>query len=927
MEGKQAFDDKLFSRAIESFQAFVDSSPADPRVDQATYLMGVCHFYLRQYREALNYLTHFRRAFPGSLYINRTYYWMGLSYYALERYPEAVKEFSSQLSVEGEPHFKERSLQMMGFAYEKMGDYPKALNSYEQLIKITQNRELAASVIERQGVIQLQQKNYLRALYYFDRLGLEYNDVPQTIKEVPFYRGEALYGMGDFEQSRENYETFITLYRNSPNRPEALKKLGELAILQEDYTAARGYANHLLDRYKEEYLLEAYRLLAEVHLRQEENEEALVYLERLLSLETDAVRIQSLQMKMAQALSADPQTALEWFVLVADGPDPAIAAEGLYRGGVILANRGKEEAGIILLERLFNEHPESPYREQAGEYLAGYYDRKQMKLPLQRHLDRMIKDYPESANRGFYLYIRGNMAYRNGDPSTALKHYQNVINTEESNLEILNESRYRIGYIYSSRGEISRGNSYFETIIQTNQQNELYDRSLLSLGIGYLNLREYEQAQGVLARLVETVPPSPWAPDGLFYLGRAKAEQGLLKEAEEHYAAAARTAQGKDLILQSSYQLGWTQLKLGEFQKASNSFYQGWEQDRDSALAWESLYRAGTARSYDEDWQGGLEYYLMAQDNTSPELRPDLLYQISWNYLMLGELDKALPFLQELYTLDEGNSLAASCLYDAGRQMLGLNNPTTAILYFQGLAREFPNETPTLEAKLQIISLLDDNSEQIDRIAAFFRDHSGTEQSLRLAQSVKRAIKNGAYSEEDIQRIDYKVLPLRLTNSERALILLGKSYPTLRLPGAAQDILLLKGYKNLSPSVQTELDLAMGIARYWEGKQDDAALIFHRVLGGQIPALSAEAQFYLSSILADQGEWKRAADSYLVIRYRYPAERSWVKLGLYRAALAYARIDDWDSYNEVSQILLQEFQDEELMNSLKEEARAIRIGS
>ncbi|MDC7234287.1 MAG: tetratricopeptide repeat protein [Spirochaetales bacterium] len=923
-EGRDAFSDKLFSRSIESFREFLDKYPSDPRVDQADYMIGVSLFYQRKFSSTISHFNSFEKNYPGSAYLRRIHYWKGLSYYGQENFRSAITELSIQADITEEVYFRQKSLQLLGYSYEKSGQYIQAGESYKRLYESGPGKELSALALERQGYIQLVLKNYQEALDLFDQVTVEYSDVPQIQKEISFYQGECYYQLEDYDNSLRKFETFLTLYSSSANREKAVFRVGSLYARLNRQDAAKEYMSLLTDEYPDsEYIMDAHIILAESYMADGNMEEARVSLSRLLENEKDPVEIQKLQFNMAKSYEDNPDEAFKWYQSASKGLDPDIAGESLYRSGIILDSRGETARAVLLFEKLFNQYKTSPYREEVGDWIVLYYEENGQDLALKNHLDRMLSEYDGSDKRTLYLYMRGNISYREAKHNEALRYYQNILNIEREDLLILNETRYRIGYIYTLRKEFYRAADYFKEVLNTNEKDELYYRSLLSLGICYLNVKDNDLAEPRFKELAEADPPSAWTGDAYFYLGRIQMDNGQYSEAAVYYELAAENSLSVERQVQSLYQLGWSLMRNASFSEASEAFDRLYDLAPEHTLAGDSLYRSGTALSYLEEWEESLERFTKALDMIEYfTLREELLYQTAWSNFMLDNFEDALSYLKTLEKEFPESPLPADGLFRAAEALTDKGETEAAVEAYITLVREFPGSPLSETALYRALSLSEDRTERLSLMRDFLADYSGNDRAFQTALQAAELFRAGNLNNRESGLAD-EIFSLDLNDRERAVMLLGLYYPSLNQEGYLEKLTAIESFENLTVSEIQMIRLYKGIWNYWAGNSSEASSLLQSILEGDISSYSAEAQFYTARMLGDREEWKSAGDAYLRIRYRYPDQKIWVEKALYEAALAYKKAGDTKSFDQSASMLKSSYPDSHLNSKLAEEAQEI----
>ena len=910
-EARQAFSEKQFSRAVGSFNEFINRYPDDPRVDQADYMIGVSYFYLKQFDRTIRYFSDFDAKYPGSAYLKRIHYWIGISRYANDDYRNAIDDFNRQIVFTDEIYFLQKSYQFLGYCYEKTGQSAEAITSYQKLLETNPDKTIAAQSRERQGVLYMNLEEYGKALEIFSDLTVNYRDVPQLLKETPFYMGECYFFLGEQEQSIQKFESFLSLYAESQNREKAIFRLGSLYALNDNFDAAKEYMNLLNDDYPDsEYAMDALIVLAEGYMQSGEFETARESLKKLLTTQTDPLEVQKIQYNLARSWQDNTDKSLEWYLLASKGLDPDIAAESLYESGRIYDEKGERERTILLYEKLFNQYKKSSFREVVGQWMAVYYDSNTQDLALKNHLDRMLTDYPRTDKKELYLYMRGNIAYREKDYNAALQYYQNILNLEKTELSLRNEARYRIGYIYTVRKEFTRAKGYFTAILENSDPGELHYRALLSAGICSLNIGETDDAVRVFTSIIETEGSVYWKGDAYFYLGKISMDRGRYMDAASFYSSAADLASYPDRHAESLYQLGWSYMRLSQFRDASLSFDTLASSYPDNILAGDSLYRSGLALSYLEEWKSSLDRYLPALEKIDyASMREELLYQISWSHFMMEDFTAAMEYLQGLQNEFPDSPLPPDGLFRAAEVFMDKEKIESAVYAYQQLYYLFPENPLSETALFRALSFTGNLSEKFLLMNEYLTNYPSENTAKLIVRQLIEVLDDNSVNEKMIDQIrQIQDLPVIDDNGsdQIELALLSLSLKEVETLNKLNDMGLRDG---MSDEIKHSISLYKGLHFYQNGDYTNAERFLKPLVDTASSDIAARAQFTLAGILLDQELWKNAADAFLRIRYRFPKEHSWISKGMYEAVTAYRQAGDNQSSERTREMLISEYPD------------------
>lgn len=190
------------------FRRYHAEYPKSSRNDLAYLEIGVSHFRMRFFREALTYFRLFEERYPHSLLMAEARDWRANTLLAVGQVDEAIAMFKELLKAQDQA-FKIKVLLSLAAAYDFKHDYSQALAALEQIMIVAPRHHLAEPEV-------------------LFRLGLAYGR------------------LGREEEGRRHLLHFINMAPVSVRRTEALFETGESHYRQgEEESAQRFYAQAL----------------------------------------------------------------------------------------------------------------------------------------------------------------------------------------------------------------------------------------------------------------------------------------------------------------------------------------------------------------------------------------------------------------------------------------------------------------------------------------------------------------------------------------------------------------------------------------------------------------------------------------------------------------------------------------------------------
>lgn len=206
-------------------------------------------------------------------------------------------------------------------------------------------------------------------------------------------------------------------------------------------------------------------------------------------------------------------------------------------------------------------------------------------------------------------YERAETAARDGNLDRALFEYIRGLRLEE---EPVAEPLYRIGAIHHERGQGGLAEMAFRWALDVDPDHA---QAGTSLGLLLLEQREYEDAEALLERVIETGEPSWRAYNGLGVLADLREDFAL---AERRFHAALEHSPTNAQVLNN---LGYSRYLAGDWEGAGKALYRALRNDPDYELAWRNL---GLVYARQGQYEDAVE--ALARSNSQAEAYNDVGY-------------------------------------------------------------------------------------------------------------------------------------------------------------------------------------------------------------------------------------------------------------------------------------------------------------
>lgn len=538
--GYSLFVKKKFKQAKSYFETAKDNE--DQYYYPNNYYLGMCHFFLDQYDQAL---TSFQRVSRSKKYKPHVPYYITQIYFSQTDYDDVI--------VYGERALKDKSIkkranihQLIGQAYFEKGNFEAALPNLEYYAQGASR--LRKEDFYQLGYVQYKSQKYTEAIQNLSQLN---RDDSQLGQHAMYLLGDAHLKTDDKEKARNAFKeaseksfdpsiqeealyNFAKLsYELSYDREavSALQKIGASSpyysdaqtILSSIFLNTRDYANAMTilegidnktPRLKETYQKVAY--YRGVQLFKEGNyDQAKIYFNKSLSFPIDA-RIRALATYWQGDIAhreKDYNTSinkLNSFATVANTltrlPDESSLATASYTQGY---NYLKKKDYVTALNYF-------------KESIDGI-----------RQNTRFIKnDYVTSNILGDAVLRAGDCLFKRNKYDQAIRYYDEAV-----------QNKYK-GYVYALyqkaiieglRRNVTEKIIALENITDNYPNSEYADNALLQLGITYQEIGKFNQAANPLRELIQNFPKSELYNQALLKLGLIAYNQGSQQTAINYY--------------------------------------------------------------------------------------------------------------------------------------------------------------------------------------------------------------------------------------------------------------------------------------------------------------------------------------------------------------------------------------------------------
>jgi outer membrane protein assembly factor BamD len=217
-KGLEHYKKKRYKKALEVFNEVKGSFPGvDPYYTWAELKVADCHFFGKEYQEAITHYQEFKKFHPFHGDIPYVIFQIGLSY------------FNQMLSVDRDQTFTRKALSNFEFL---MANYPPSVLTEKAREKATICRERLAAKELYIAKFHYKRKKYRGAKARLEAAVKLYPEV-EVLDEVLFYLGECCLKLGEWDAARSAFADLVQSYPESEfsdKAREALSKIREEGV-------------------------------------------------------------------------------------------------------------------------------------------------------------------------------------------------------------------------------------------------------------------------------------------------------------------------------------------------------------------------------------------------------------------------------------------------------------------------------------------------------------------------------------------------------------------------------------------------------------------------------------------------------------------------------------------------------------------------
>jgi TolA-binding protein len=571
---------------------------------------------------------------------------------------------------------------------------------------IVAGRALGDSPLElfQAGKQAFQEKLYSVAVRSFSELIQDYPDDPRA-DDAEYLQGVALFYLGQFHDSIRLLERYGRKYPSSSYNRRVAYWLG-LALYRDGQYAAAEEALERQLQYPEERYFHTRSLytLANAYEKQDRNDQALKSYRELLSLTSDPALVSHALLRIGSieiAAERYEEALSSFYRLLLDYPESPLARDATYFVGECYFFLGDYDEAAEQFRRLLTHFPGSRYREHAAYRLGYVLDRQGHAQEAIQYLELLLDEAPDSEYRLDAYRILATRYAESEQPEQAWNMYREIL-AASGDPEERQRIHYNMAQAYVLEGETAKAIRHFQHA-RSGPDDEIAEDSALRY-----------------ARLVFAGPnPAAGAREIRAFIRRHSDHpdfEELATRLVDYYEEHGRSTEAAEVLTMlidgrpsSSrrskylYKRATIGMDQGRYGEALIDLQRVVQEDEDSALAVEALYRVGYIYALREEHVRAEEWFSrIAGEDAPPELYERSLYARGLSLLNAGMHAEATGVFERLLQEAPSGQWAGEAHFHMAQTLERQGDLQRAVVEYRGALKRLEDPDLRAEALFQV---------------------------------------------------------------------------------------------------------------------------------------------------------------------------------------------------------------------------------
>lgn len=290
-----------------------------------------------------------------------------------------------------------------------------------------------------------------------------------------------------------------------------------------------------------------------------------------------------------------------------------IEPEDAYREAMRLYLARKFLLAAYAFGKVITKYPSFHLVDQAAFYKGKSFENLRMHQAARDVYNEALRKYTDSDQRPKYMFQLMNIDYKEGKFDEATKRYQQIVNLYPES-DVKSDADYVMGQMRYIQKDYHGSISLLSPILPGNA-NYVYAR--YTLGMCYVNLKKYKEAEAAFQDIMETKPSNASEQEmkevtavKLGHINFGKEPPQLVKAAEFYGSVSPSSSKYDEALLG----LAWSFLKVQRFKESASYASDIVNKTPNSLLVPEAHLLLGYCAYFDKDYDRSIKEFDQAMD-------------------------------------------------------------------------------------------------------------------------------------------------------------------------------------------------------------------------------------------------------------------------------------------------------------------------
>lgn len=542
--GDAHFNKENYQEAAIYLEKFAGRTKISGREDK--YQLGYCYYKTGDYDKAIEILLAIDA--KSDLLSQNIWYVLGDCYMKKNNKDRAKLGFAEASKLSFDKKIQEDALfNFAKISYEtSYSPFGEAITSFQQYISLFPGSDRVGEAYNYLVMAYMQDKNYKAALASLDKIRNKDSKLEEAYQKVAFFRGLELFNNMELEAAIDMFDKSLQYEKYNIQlraravywRGEANYRLGRYEDAKTDYITFMGIPGS--SALNENTLLRYNLGYSFFNLKDYPN--AIIHLS---AFESEVSKVKSDIMADARNRIADCYYITTNYPMAVKYYDKVIdygktdADYAMYQKGFILGLMNNERGKVDVLTSLTFKYPSSSYIPNAIFERGRAYMVLEEYARAEADFNTIINSFQSTQFVPRAMVQLGLLYYNTNQNEKAIAQYKKVIENYRATPEARN-ALTGLKNVYVEMNDVESYFAYTKTIREYGDVNMAEKDSLLyTSGENLYMTGNYQRAAGVLKSYLKEFPNGNFIQNARFYLAECLRSEGKNEEALELYAAVA----------------------------------------------------------------------------------------------------------------------------------------------------------------------------------------------------------------------------------------------------------------------------------------------------------------------------------------------------------------------------------------------------